>query len=69
MEFFTIKETAEKMKVSVNTVRKLLKSGELKHCRVGRQIRITGKSIYFFAQRSMKATATTATDTEGAPQC
>lgn len=69
MEFFTMKETAAKLKISVNTVRKLLKNGELKYCRVGRQIRITGKNIYFFAQRGLKATATTTTDTEGAPQC
>lgn len=68
MEFFTIKETAAKMKISVNTVRKLLNAGELSHCRAGRQIRITGKNLYDFAHRN-RNTAPTTTDTEGAAQC
>ena len=67
MDFFTIKEAAEKMKISRFTVTRLLKSGELKYCKVGHQIRITSKHLYDYAHGT-RATDT-ATDTEGAPKC
>lgn len=52
MDFFTIKEVAEMMKISRFTVSRLLKSGELKYCRVGRQIRITSKQLYDYSQEN-----------------
>lgn len=44
-QLFTISETAEKLKLSKNTIRNLITRGDLKAERIGRSIRITNENI------------------------
>ena len=44
-EIYTIKDIADKLKVCVNTVRTLVKSGRLPAIKVGRQWRITSTDL------------------------
>lgn len=48
---WTIKETAEALKVSRRTVWRLLSSGQLKHTRLGRCVRIVAASVDEFIER------------------
>jgi putative molybdopterin biosynthesis protein len=51
-EVYTIEEVAKILKVSEETVRRLIASGDLDARRVGRQYRITRESINKFLGRS-----------------
>lgn len=51
-EVFTIEEVAKILKVSEETVRRLISNGELEARRVGRQYRITREAINKFLGRS-----------------
>lgn len=50
-EVYTIEEAAKILKVSTETIRKLIASGELEARRVGRQYRITREAIDKFLGR------------------
>jgi excisionase family DNA binding protein len=50
-EVYTIEETANILKVSTETIRKLIARGELEARRVGRQYRITREAIDKFLGR------------------
>ncbi len=51
MEVFTIEEVAEILKVSVDTIRRMIKSGELEAFKVHRQYRIRKEVL----ERMMRA--------------
>ena len=53
-DLLTIREVAERLKVSVKTVRRLIQRGELEACQVGRQWRVSEADliIYLARQRS-----------------
>ena len=42
---FTVEETAKLMKLSSQTIRKMIKNNEITHIKIGRNIRITEKEI------------------------
>ena len=44
-EFFDIKALANRLNVSVSTIRRLIKKGELKAVRIGRQFRFTVEAV------------------------
>jgi len=50
-EVYTVEETAKILKVSPDTVRKLINNGELEARRVGRQLRVTREAIDRFLGR------------------
>lgn len=52
-QFFTIERVAEMFSVHENTVRKMLKDGELQGIKIGREWRITGSAIDTFAQNAV----------------
>lgn len=57
--FLTRKETAQRLKVSVDTVTKLVTAGQLTAVKVGSQLRIDdGKLNEFIATNTTTATAT-----------
>lgn len=49
--FFTIPETAKRLKVSPKTVRRWIEHGTLKVHRFGKQIRITETDLLAFVER------------------
>lgn len=50
IEFYSILEVAERLKVSVPTVRKYIKDGKLKSRRIGKNILITTEDIKNFIE-------------------
>ena len=48
----TLKQVADRLNVSESTVRKLVKSGQLKAVRVGVQIRITEESLEEYIRKA-----------------
>lgn len=51
-EVFTVKEVSSKLKVSEQTVRRMIKSGEIKIIRMGIQIRIPKEELDRLLERS-----------------
>jgi DNA (cytosine-5)-methyltransferase 1 len=51
-EFYTIEEVAKRLRVSTETVRKLIASGSLQSYKVGRQYRIPVQAIDDYLNRS-----------------
>jgi len=49
---YTVEEVADILKVSVSTVRRLIKEGQLKTVRVGIQLRITKEELDRFLSQS-----------------
>jgi excisionase family DNA binding protein len=53
-QLFPIKETAEKLKVSTKTVRRLIAAGEFRTHRVGSQIRICEEDLIGYIAKSRR---------------
>ncbi len=53
--FHTIEDVARKLQISVSTVRKLIRSGELEAFQVGKQWRITEQAFNEYVKRSQGA--------------
>ncbi len=49
---YTLEQVAEKLQVSVQTVRRLIKEGKLKAIRVGIQMRVTQEELDRFLSQS-----------------
>jgi putative molybdopterin biosynthesis protein len=47
-EVYTLEEVAERLKVSLSTVRRLVRENKIRTSRVGRQIRITESALMEF---------------------
>jgi excisionase family DNA binding protein len=47
-EVYTLQEVAERLRVSLQTVRRLVRTGELKTIKVGRQYRVTHAQLEAF---------------------
>lgn len=62
-------EVATRMRVSVDTVMRLLRSGQLAGHKFGKQWRVTGPALdsYLALTRSKRATRSTATDVDEEP--
>ena len=55
-KYFTPQEIAEKLKVSINTVRKWYASGKLESTKAGRMVRISEQQLdRFLKQRNSRA--------------
>ena len=50
-EFYTVKEVAEKLRYSIRTVRRWIRSGELAVLRKGRSIRISHDDLMVFSDK------------------
>jgi len=50
MQFYDIKETAEKLEVSVRTVRRYIKDGRLDAYKIGNKIRVTPENLRQFIE-------------------
>jgi excisionase family DNA binding protein len=53
-DFLTVYEVSRHLKISPNTVRRLVKTGKLPYYRVGNQIRIKKADLEKFRQEGMK---------------
>lgn len=54
IKFYTIKEVAEALKVTPQSIRMWIKGGKLKAQRIGRPILITEKNIKEFLSKSLE---------------
>jgi excisionase family DNA binding protein len=55
-ELFTIKEVAEKLKISVSSIYRYVESGVFPHTKIGSNIRFTNDHIEAFLSRRMART-------------
>jgi excisionase family DNA binding protein len=54
-EFLTLKDVADRLKVSVKTVRRWVKSGQLRGIRAGKQWRVPESAIEEFVRKGGEA--------------
>ena len=54
-KLLSVQATADRLDVSTQTVRRLIKAGSLPACRIGRQIRTSESDLaYYISQRQLK---------------